>query len=111
VERLSILWLCCVLALPPGCLLLADPPPLTDDTDDVAYTGPPGPTVDTEPSSGWTHVAVSFSRVCALDGEGQLWCGSGVGDLSWVDAGPFVSLSSNSSGNACVVHADGQLRC
>jgi hypothetical protein len=104
VERLSILWLCCVLAPSSGCLLLVDPPDFTDDSGDPGYTG------SAAPSSGWTDVAVSFNRPCALDAEGQLWCGD-VGDLSLRDTGPFVSLSASGWGDACGVQLDGLLLC
>jgi hypothetical protein len=103
MRRSSFIITCCLLAgwLPSssGCLLLVDPPFITDADGSAA------------PATGWVDLSVSYSSVCALDADGAMWCGNGVGDLRLRDEGPFVSVSQNGLGSVCGVEAGGLLRC
>jgi hypothetical protein len=80
---------------------LVDPPFITD-ADAFSDASPP--------TTGWIDLSVGFS-VCALDADGAMWCGQGVGDLRLVDVGPFVSVSQNGWGETCGVTDGGSLRC
>lgn len=94
--RRFVLVITCCLPLGSGCLLLVDPPYLSDTT---------------APATGWVDLAVGYSRVCALDADGAMWCGSDVADLRVFDEGPFVSISEDGWGATCGVESGGVLRC
>lgn len=91
--------LACSLLSSSGCLLLVDPV-FTDDSD-----------TDSIPADGWTHLALDYSEVCAIDADGAMWCGQSVDDLRVVDDGPFVSISQNGWGRICAVRVGGTLVC
>lgn len=77
-----------------GCLLLADPPILTDDP----------------PADGWIDLAYGGFSACVLHAEGSLWCGD-PSDLRLEDRGPFVAIGQGDAESLCAVREAGGLVC
>ncbi len=87
-----------------GCLVFADAP-------NGAEEGSGGDGAGDAPETGWVQVAVNFSKVCALHGDGSLWCERS-NDLERVSSTTYLALSSGFSPfDECAIDANGRLVC